>query len=97
MGNHREDRYDYRVFRPIKPDRLLAAVLFLIRLWPLAHFLLPTDPNLSAADVDALYNSNTTGIRRAVKRDAAQDPRPGYTNPACRRADSERAQRRLYS
>ena len=33
----------------------------------------------------------------AVKRDAAQDPRRGYTNPACRRADSERAQRRLYS
>ena len=33
----------------------------------------------------------------AVKRDAAQDPRRGYTNPACRRADSERAQSRHYS
>jgi hypothetical protein len=44
----------------------LAGVLFLVTLWPLAHFLPPTDPGLSASEIVAVYTRNVTGIRLAA-------------------------------
>ena len=41
----------------------LAGLLFVIGLWPLAHFIPLLDPLYSAGQVAAIYQSNTIGIR----------------------------------
>lgn len=41
----------------------LAAIFFLLMLWPMAGFFPPTDPSLDADAILALYQSNTVGIR----------------------------------
>src|SRR5437868_907778 len=41
----------------------LAFTLFLLGLWPLAHFLPPPSPAASAAEIAGLYAANTLGIR----------------------------------
>jgi len=41
----------------------LAGLLFVIGLWPLAHFIPLIDPLYSAEEIAAIYQSNTIGIR----------------------------------
>jgi hypothetical protein len=54
-------------------------------------------PELSAIPKLARNVRYTTGIRRQWSATPRKIRDRGYTNPACRRADSERAQRRHYS
>src|SRR6266403_3018708 len=44
---------------------IIAIGIWLVALWPLAHYLPPPSPALSAADVANLYASNSVGIRVA--------------------------------
>lgn len=44
----------------------IALLLFLLVLWPAAHFLPPPSPSLGTEEVAALYRNNATGIKIAA-------------------------------